>query len=76
LIKRAVAIGDYYEAITNYADLEAQLAARLGDALTSSKRTPDASTPTTLTRSEYKELAQLHFWTYNDRTGLAKLLQD
>ncbi|MCX7005358.1 MAG: hypothetical protein NTV22_19100 [bacterium] len=64
LIRRAVEIGDYHDAITNYGDLQAQLAS--GEF---SRREQILAT------NEYVELAQLYFWTYQDRPGFAKLLE-
>lgn len=53
LAKRAIEIGDYYDAITNFEDL---------------------ASITTLTREEYKQLAQLYFWTHRDREGFRHVL--
>ncbi|MCX7005361.1 MAG: hypothetical protein NTV22_19115 [bacterium] len=108
LIRRAVEIGDYHDAITNYWDLQAQLAndeyrirndecrseqtesndiesvAGLASTVTGGMRA--ASAPRTCedykfvrreriySPKEYTELAQLYFWTHQDRTGFKTVL--
>jgi len=108
LIRRAVEIGDYHDALTNYWDLQAQLAndeyrirndecrseqtepnhveAVTGLASTVTGGMGAASAPRTsedykfvrperiLSREEHKELAQLFFWTHQDRPGFKTVL--
>jgi hypothetical protein len=83
MIRRAVEIGDYHDAITNYCDLQFQLA--------ESEESRHGSPPHTNTNptavdykfvhperiyspEEHKELAQLYFWTHQDRPGFKTLL--
>jgi len=82
LIRRAIEIGDYHDAITNYVDLrflltESEESPHGGG---SHIAQPEKSTSTFVRREriytpeEYRELAQLYFWTHQDRPGFKTIL--
>ncbi|GEM_PF-2446779 len=96
LIRRAVEIGDYHDAITNFWDLQHLLLETGNLKLASGAAAQEAHSPTitdsaaqppappasykaqvssisTLTRDEYRELAQLYFWTGRDSDGFDTL---
>ncbi|MCX7004453.1 MAG: hypothetical protein NTV22_14435 [bacterium] len=82
LIRRAVEIGDYHDAITNYWDLQFQLAeseeSQHGDhshiAQAEKSNSKFVRRERIYTPEEYREFAQIYFWRHQDRPGFKTLL--
>jgi len=82
LIRRAVEIGDYHDAITNFWDLQFLLTESEESPHGGGSHIAQAEKSTSkfvrreriYTPKEYTELAQLYFWTHQDRPGFKTVL--